>query len=384
MDNEPDNAAPLTGIKVIEMGGSVAVPYGCWILATLGATVIKVERPETGDDARTWIQARYEGISTLFLTLNAGKHSVTVDLKDEEQLKQLRQYIIDEADVVIQNLRPGVADSLGIGADEMIAANPKLIYCNSGSFGATGPLAMQPGYDPLMQAFCGLMNVTGHEGQPPVRVGTSMVDMGAGMWAAMGVLSALQNRNRTGKGGRIDTSLYETALGWMTYHATGFQAEQVIPQRVGSSGPGMTPYQAYKCEDDYLIIAAPNDRMFKRLNDVLGHPEWTDDPRFASNPLRWDHKELLCEMIESVTTTKPRQHWQDALGKVGIPNAPLQNIKEVLEHPQTEAIGIVQETDDGRFKLMGMPLLFDGVRPKQKTGSPELGEHTEEIFGRKP
>jgi crotonobetainyl-CoA:carnitine CoA-transferase CaiB-like acyl-CoA transferase len=378
-----DNAAPLTGIRVIEMGGSVAVPYGSWILATLGATVIKVERPETGDDSRTWIQARYEGVSTLFLTLNAGKHSVTVDLKDEDQLAQLRQYIIDEADVVIQNLRPGVADTIGLGADELIAANPELIYCNSGSFGTKGPLAMRPGYDPLMQAFCGLMNATGHEGQPPVRVGTSIVDMGAGMWAVMGILAALQNRNRTGKGGRIDTSLYETALGWMNYHATSYQAEGVNPQRNGSSGPGMTPYQAYKCQDGYLIIAAPNNRMFARLNEVLDRNEWTEDPRFTSNPLRWDHQNLLCEMIESVTSTQPRQYWQDKLEKAGIPNAPIQDIGQAVEHPQTEALGIVQETEDGRFKLMGMPLQFDGIRPKQRTGAPELGEHTEEIFGRK-
>ncbi|MGY8960695.1 MAG: CaiB/BaiF CoA transferase family protein, partial [Alphaproteobacteria bacterium] len=353
------------------------------ILATLGATVIKVERPETGDDSRTWIQAKYEGMSTLFLTLNAGKHSVTVDLKDEEQLAQLRKYIIDEADIVIQNLRPGVAEKIGLGADDLIAANPELIYCNSGSFGTEGPLAMRPGYDPLMQAFCGLMNATGHEGQPPVRVGTSIVDMGAGMWAVMGILAALQNRNRTGKGGRIDTSLYETALGWMNYHATSYQAEGVNPQRNGSSGPGMTPYQAYKCQDDYLIIAAPNNRMFARLNEVLDRNEWTEDPRFTSNPLRWDHRELLCEMIESVTTTQPRQHWQDKLEKAGIPNAPIQDIGQAVEHPQTKALGIVQETEDGRFKLMGMPLQFDGVRPKQRTGAPALGEHTEEIFGRK-
>ena len=376
-----DTAAPLKGIRVVELGSSVAVPYGTWILATLGATVVKVERPEIGDDARTWAPAWYDGISSLFLTLNAGKHSITVDLKDDNQRQKLRQYIIDEADVVVQNLRPGVADAIGLGADELIAESPKLIYCNSGAFGTEGPLSMRPGYDPLMQAFCGLMSVTGHEGQPPVRVGTSIIDMGTGMWCVMGVLAALMNRKETGKGGRVDTSLYETALAWMNYHATGYHAEKKIAKRIGSTGPGMTPYQAYPCADGYLIIAAPNDRMYARLTEVLGHPEWATDPRFITNPDRWDHRDTLNEMLESVTTTKPCQHWQDALDDVGIPNAPLQNISQVLAHPQTDALGIVQETDDGRFKLMGIPLRFDGKRPRQKTGSPDLGEFDAKFYG---
>ncbi len=372
---------PLAGIRVVELGGSVAVPYGAWILATLGASVVKIERPEVGDDCRTWGAGLYHGVRSLFVALNAGKHSVTVDLSDEEQRATLRRYIIEEADVIIQNLRPGLVEKMGLGPDELLAESDKLIYVDSGAFGNKGPLSMKPGYDPLMQAFAGIMSVTGEEGRPPVRVGTSMVDMGTGMWCVIGVLAAIQNRMRTGKGGRVDVSLYETALAWMGYHATAYLGDGSIPKRVGSSGPGITPYQAYHCADGYLIIAAPNDRMFGNLADILGHPEWRDDSRFESNPTRWDHREALNEMIEAVTATRPMAAWQEVLEEAGIPSAQLQNIDAVVEHPQTQALGIIQETDDGRFNLMGVPLSFDGVRPPQPKGPPDLGAHNADLFG---
>jgi crotonobetainyl-CoA:carnitine CoA-transferase CaiB-like acyl-CoA transferase len=377
------NDTPLAGLRVLEMGGSVAVPYGTWILATLGAEVIKVERPETGDDCRVWGTGWYGDVSAIFVALNAGKHSVTVDLKDPGQVALLRQFIIDEVDVVIQNLRPGVAERIGLGADELCAESEKLIYVNCGAFGRTGPLKNRPGYDPLMQAFCGLMNVTGEEGRPPVRVGTSLVDMGTGMWGVIGVLSALRERDRTGKGTRIDTSLFETALGWMSYHACSFFGDGSVPRRFGSSGPGMAPYQAYRCADGYAIIAAPNDRMFAKLSQLLGHPEWPSDAHFKDNPSRWANRETLTKMIEDVTSTRPMAEWQAELEKAGIPSSPLQGVDEVVQHPQTEALGIVQQTDDGQYKVMGIPLSFDGVRPYQHAGPPPLGAHNAELFGDK-
>jgi crotonobetainyl-CoA:carnitine CoA-transferase CaiB-like acyl-CoA transferase len=372
---------PLAGLKVVELGSSVAVPYGAWILATLGATVTKIERPEVGDDCRSWGTGWYHGVSGIFVVLNAGKHSVTVDLYDEEQRAQLRRFIIEQADVVIQNLRPGQADKMGLGADELMAEKETLIYVNSGAFGAKGPYNMRPGYDPLMQAFGGIMSVTGEEGRPPVRVGTSIVDMGTGMWCAMGVLAALQTLNKTGRGCRIDASLYETALAWMNYHAVSYFGDGTIAERRGTSGPGMAPYQAYRCEDGYLIIAAPNDRLFARLCGILGRPEWPTDERFDINQNRWKHRETLNGLIEDITTTKAIAHWQQQLEEAGIPNAPLQTIDAVVAHPQTLALDIIQETDDGKYKLIGMPLSFNGVRPPQHTGSPELGEHNDEIFG---
>ena len=372
---------PLAGLRVVELGSSVAVPYGAWILATFGATVTKIERPEVGDDCRSWGTGWYHGVSGIFVALNAGKHSVTVDLYDEEQRAQLRRFILEKADVVIQNLRPGQAEKMGLGADELIAEKESLIYVNSGAFGAKGPYNMRPGYDPLMQAFGGIMSVTGEEGRPPVRVGTSIVDMGTGMWCAMGVLAALQNRNKTGKGCRIDASLYETALAWMNYHAVSYFGDGTIAERRGTSGPGMAPYQAYRCEDGYLIIAAPNDRLFARLCGILGQPDWPTDERFDINQNRWKNREDLNRSIEEITATKSMAPYQAYRCEAGIPNAPLQTIDAVVAHPQTLALDIIQETDDGRYKLIGMPLSFNGVRPPQHTGSPELGEHNDELFG---
>ncbi len=374
---------PLAGLKVLELGSSVAVPYGTWILATLGATVVKIERPEVGDDCRHWGTGWYHGVSGFFVALNAGKHSVTVDLSDEEQRALLHKFIIEEVDIVVQNLRPGQVEKMGLDADTLLAEKETLIYVNSGAFGAKGPLNMRPGYDPLMQAFGGIMSVTGEEGRPPVRVGTSIVDMGTGMWCALGVLSALRNLDKTGKGGRIDASLYETALGWMNYHATSYFGDGSIAERRGTSGPGMAPYQAYNCADGYLIIAAPNDRLFTILSGILGHPEWPQDARFDINKNRWDNRVTLNVLIEEVTRKQPIAYWQEKLEAAGIPNAPLQTIDAVVAHPQTEALGIIQETDDGRFKLMGMPLSFDGKRPPQHDGAPELGADNDILFGDK-
>jgi crotonobetainyl-CoA:carnitine CoA-transferase CaiB-like acyl-CoA transferase len=282
---------------------------------------------------------------------------------------------------VVQNLRPGLVEKFGLSADDLMKENPRLIYCHSGAFGNKGPYKERPGYDPLMQACGGIMSVNGEEGRPPARVGTSIVDMGTGMWCAMGVLAALNDRHTTGKGCRIDTSLYETALGWMNYHAAGYYGTGRNPKRVGSQAPGIAPYQAYECADGYLVIAGANDRLFRKMSEALGHPEWPEDPRFASNPLRWENLDVLNPMMEAVLKTKPRTHWAEKLDAAGVPNAPTQTMDEVLVHPQTEALGILQETDDKEFKLLGIPMQFDGVRPAQHTGSPELGANTKEILG---
>ncbi|GHD60312.1 CoA transferase [Thalassobaculum fulvum] len=378
-DSPPD--LPLAGIRVVELGGSVAVPYACWVLASLGAEVVKVERPDGGDDARAWMPPeRRPGFGGIFTALNAGKRSVAVDFKDPAQMARLTT-LIGRADVVVQNLRPGLAERLGIGAEAMTAANPRLIYCDSGAFGRTGPLADRPGYDPLMQAFGGIMSVTGHEGDDPVRVGTSLIDMGTGMWAVIGVLAALRRRDATGEGGRVDVSLYETALGWMTYHVSNFLASGRDPRRPGSRSPGMAVYQAFACADGHLIIAAPSDRLFAKVAGVLGHPEWPGDERFATNEKRFANLDVLVGLIEGVTRTQPRAHWQAALDAAGVPSAPLQSVSEVVAHPQTRALGILETTPDG-WELVGLPLSFDGMRPAQRSGPPVLGEATDAVLGR--
>jgi len=365
-------AQPLAGIRVFELGSNVAGPYGAWILAELGAEVIKVERPE-GDDARQWGPPFYQGQATLFHAINRNKKSAVRDLKQAEVAAKLRRDIVDGADVVLQNMRSGAAAKLGLGAEQLCRDKPDLIYCNLHAFGAKGPLKSRPGYDALMQAFGGVMSVTGAEGQPPVRCGISVIDMGTGMWCAIGILAALARRAATGKGGIVDASLLETALAWNTFYAADYQVTGTVPKRFGTGVRGIAPYQAYECADGYLIVAASNDRLFVKLADALGHPEWRTDPRFADNPSRSDHREALNAMIDGLLIEHPRAHWRDLLDTAGIPNAPIQSIDEVLAHPQVQAIGMAQPLADD-LQLFGLPLSFDGERPPLRNGAPDLGD----------
>lgn len=373
---------PLEGLRVVEIGSSVAAPYATWILAALGADLIKVERPGTGDDCRQWGKMFPDGKGSYFHALNREKRSITVDMADDAERDWLRGFCINEADVVIQNMRPGTVERLGLDAATLRGANPKLVYCNLGAFGATGPLKDKPGYDPLMQAYGGLMTITGEEGRPPIRVGTSIIDMGTGMWCVIGILSAIKRRDATGEGCTVDASLYETAVGWMNNAVASAAVDPRNPAREGSGARGMAPYQAYECSDGYLIIAAPNDRLFERLSQVLGHPEWPADPRFNSNQNRYANLAELNEEISPVIVTRTRAEWQQALDAVGIPSAPVQQALEMIADPQTVALGILQSAATGSGQgplLAGLPLSFDGTRPPLGRYAPGLGEHNDEI-----
>ncbi len=370
---------PLASVRVVEIGTSVAAPYAGWILGALGADVIKVERPDGGDDARQWGNMFPDGTSTTFHYLNSEKRSITVDLKDEAQREWLQDFCKTQADVVIQNLRPGHVDRYGVGAGDLTAANPRLVYCNLWPFGNSGPMQQRPGYDPLMQALSGIMSVTGEVGRPPVRVGPSMIDMGTGMWCVVGILSALYRREQTGSGCVVDASLYETALGWMANSVPTVQATGKSPGRQGTTARGMAPYQAYECADGYLIVAAPNDRLFERLCGVLGHPEWPQDPRFETNQNRWQNLAELNALMEPILKTRARDDWRQALDEAGVPSAPVRDAEEMMGDPQSRALGIIQRPQEGGPELMGMPLSFDGVRPALTRYAPALGEHTADV-----
>jgi crotonobetainyl-CoA:carnitine CoA-transferase CaiB-like acyl-CoA transferase len=373
-------ATPLSDITVIELGHSVAAPYAAEILADLGATVIKVEKREGGDDARHWGPPFWHGVSAIFQSLNRNKFSVAVDLRDERERALLARLIEERADVLIQNLRPGMVEELGLDATTLRARNKRLIYCGIGAFGRGGPLSARPGYDPLMQAFGGLMSVTGEAGEPPVRVGTSIIDMGAGMWCVIGILSALHRRTLTGEGTTVDTSLYETALAWMSYHAANYQASGDVPKRHGSGTYGIVPYRGYATRDGYLLVGAGNDKLFRKLATALGHPEWADDARFRDNPRRVENRVALDGLIEDVTRSNTSVAWQATLEAAGVPSAPMQSVDEVVAHPQTKALGMIQESPDGRLTIMGLPLSFDGERPPFRRPAPQLGEHTDELL----
>jgi len=373
-------ATPLSDITVIELGHSVAAPYAAEILADLGATVIKVEKREGGDDARHWGPPFWHGVSAIFQSLNRNKFSVAVDLRDERERALLTRLIEERADVLIQNLRPGMVEELGLDAAILRARNKRLIYCGIGAFGRGGPLSARPGYDPLMQAFGGLMSVTGEAGEPPVRVGTSIIDMGAGMWCAIGILSALHRRTLTGEGVVVDTSLYETSLAWMSYHAANYQASGEVPKRHGSGTYGIVPYRGYATRDGYLLVGAGNDSLFRKLASALGHPEWADDARFRDNPRRVENRVALDKLIEDATRSNTSAAWQATLEAAGVPSAPMQSVDEVVAHPQTKALGMIQESPDGRLTIMGLPLSFDGERPPFRRAAPQLGEHTDELL----
>ncbi|MGH9808092.1 MAG: CaiB/BaiF CoA transferase family protein, partial [Terriglobia bacterium] len=276
---------PLDGVTVIELGHSVAAPYAGEILGDLGADVIKIEKMD-GDDARKWAPPYWGDMSSTFQSLNRNKRSAIVNLRDPDEREALRRLIVDQGDVVIQNLRPGSAEELGLDAGTLRGLKPDLIYCTIGAFGAHGPLKNRPGYDPLMQAFAGMMSVTGEPDQRPVRVGTSIIDMAAGMWSVIGVVTALYQRKAGGGGASIDTSLYETALAWMCYHAANFQASGELPTRQGSGAAMIAPYRGYATKNGFIVIAAGNDKLFASLAKVLKHPEWPADPRFRTNPDR--------------------------------------------------------------------------------------------------
>ena len=378
-ENELLSHRPLAGERVVEIGTSVAAPYAAWILGGLGADVVKVERPDVGDDARQWGRMFPDGSSSYFQALNRDKRGVTVDLTDGRERQWLRDFCLNEVDIVVQNMRPGRVEKYGLGADELTAVNTRLIYCNLGAFGKVGPLAGRPGYDPLMQAYGGIMAITGEDGRAPIRVGTSIVDMGTGLWCAVGILSALRRRGETGKGCIVDASLYETAVAWMTNSVSSAGVDGRNPERQGSGARGMAPYQAYACSDGHLVIAAPNDRLFARLTTVFGYPEWLMDPRFDTNQNRYANLAELNALIEPVVAKHPRQHWQDTLDDAGIPNAPVQQVLEMMTNPQTEALGIIQRAGAEKPRLMGIPLSFDGARPPLSRYAPTLGQHNDEI-----
>jgi crotonobetainyl-CoA:carnitine CoA-transferase CaiB-like acyl-CoA transferase len=370
---------PLTGIVVVELGTSVAGPFGAQILGDLGATIIKVENPETGDDARGWGPPFWHGAAATFQSLNRNKSSVAVDLKDADHRKKLRDFIISDADIVLQNLRPGLVARFGLD-HTLIEQKPTLIYCNLGSFGDRGPLRDQPGYDPLMQAFGGIMSITGEAKRPPVRVGPSIIDMGAGMWCVVGILAALAQRAQTGKGCRIDTSLFETALAWMTIPAATTLASGREPGRMGTETSILAPYKAFKASDKYLIIAAGNDNLFRRLCEVLGRKEWAADPRFQTNSDRVTNRVVLNDLIDQIVASALCAEWAERLSAVGVPCAPLQSVKEVLAHPQTVALEMLRVVPDADMTLMSVPLRFDGERLPFRSRPPELGEDTDDIL----
>src|SRR5438270_3963813 len=375
------SVTPLSGIVVIEIGHSIAAPYAGMILGELGAEVIKVENPKGGDAARGWGPPFQEGASTCFHSVNRAKRGITIDLADPAGAARLRALILERADVVIHNLKYGALEKYGLGGVETIAAKPALVWCNLAAFGNTGPLRDRPGYDPMMQAYSGLMSLLGEDGRPPVRVTASILDMGAAMWSVIGVLAALQERQRTGKGGIVDTSLLETGLAWMSIMLPIHLATGVLPERHGSGVDMIVPYQAFAVSDGHMMVAAGNDNLFRRLAAALGRPHLAEDARFRTNSERVVHRAELIPILSEIFAARPRAYWAELLEKAGIPNGPIHTLDQVVADAQVQALGIVQRRADSELSLIGLPLSFDGMRPSFNKQAPSLGEDNERILG---
>ena len=365
---------PLRDIRVVELGQNLAAPFGALILAELGARVLKVEAP-AGDDSRHYGARVGEQSSVAFETVNRGKESVTLDLGSAADRDWLGEHLVTAADVCIQSLRPGRAAALGLGSEALLARNPRLLYCNVGAFGAQGPLAGQPGYDPMMQAFSGIMSVTGEYDRPPSRVGVPLVDWGTGMWLALAVLAALRERDRSGRGGVVDVSLLETALSFMSLNIASCRVTGKDPRRAGSGLRGVAPNRAYRTADGPIMISALNDRLFARLAEALGHPQWPHDPEFATATARGRHQDRLDALLEGALATRARAEWLKLLEQAGVPCAPIHGTGEALDHPQVQALGMVAECGAGAMPRVGLPLRFDGVRPAAGAPAPALGTY---------
>ena len=371
---------PLEGLTVLEMGSSIAGPFAGRIFGDMGATVLKVEPPGVGDASRTWGQERLGGTAVAFQAFNRDKRSITVDFTDETDLARLRHLVAEKVDIVFQNLRPGVVEKFGLDGPALMAENSRLIYCNMGAFGSYGPLKYAPGYDPLIQAFSGIADATGEANGDAVRVGVPLIDIGTGMWAAIGILTALHQRQTTGRGCLVDTAMFETALAWQSLSFAVHEGGGPWPTRSGLQGPMIVPNNGYHASDGLLLLTIGTPGQFKRFCEVLNRMDLLEHPDFMHGEGRVANQATFDATVNDTLQKRTRAEWSKLLTAADVPNAPIQNLGEVVDHPQAVASGIYQASPDGSFRLTGLPLLFDGERPGFRTKAPDLGEATQEVF----
>ncbi|MGB2954014.1 MAG: CoA transferase [Gaiellaceae bacterium] len=372
----------LEGVRVLDLTVSFAGPYCTQLLGALGADVIKVEHPAYGDDTRAWGPPFWDGESVLFLAANANKRSLALDVKRPAGRQALLR-LVERADVFVQSMRPGLADRRGLGAEELRTLNPRLVYCSIGAFGRAGPLSQLAGYEPLMQAAAGIVSMTGEPGRPGVRVGTSIVDQGTAMWAALGIMLALADRERTGRGGDVDVSLYETAVNLVPYQLIGYLASGVVAHGEGTAFALIAPYQVFRTRDGELMIAAGNDRLFRALCEAVGLPELAADERFATNPDRVRNRDDLVVLLGDRLASESSATWLQRLERGGVPAAPVQDVAQVAEHEQTRALGLLQPLPHGavpELVTIAPPLSVDGERLLHRAPPPPLGAHSAEVL----
>lgn len=382
--DNPFSGTALKGLRVIDFSRVVAGPYSTMLLGDMGAEVIKVERPGKGDDSRHWGPPFIGEVSTYFLGLNRNKQSVAIDLSTPEGMR-LATRLVKDADVVVESFRPGVMKRLGLDYETLRETNPRLIYCAISAFGQDGPYSDRPGYDLMISALGGLMSITGTPGGEPVKAGVALIDVATGLHAALGVVSALNHRNVTGEGQRIDVSLLSTELAVLINAASQYLIGGSVAEPQGSSHANVAPYQAFPTADGHVLLGSPNDKLFHVLADALGRPEWTRDPRFVTNDARIANRDELIPMIAEMTSTRSTAHWVDTLSKTGAPVAPINRMDAVFKDPQVQHIDQVSEVEHplfGRMPVVTSALRLSATPPVVGNAAPRLGEHTSVVLGR--
>jgi crotonobetainyl-CoA:carnitine CoA-transferase CaiB-like acyl-CoA transferase len=372
---------PLEGIRVLDLSRLLPGPYATLVLADLGADVVKVEDTRGGDDTRSWGPPFHGEDAAYFLSVNRNKRGIAVDLKDPE-CRAAVQRLAHTADVVVENFRPGTAARLGLGYAEISAANPRVVYASISGYGQTGPLKDEPGYDAIAQALSGVMSVTGEADGPPVRFGVSGADLAAGMWATIGILAALRERDRTGRGQWVDVSLLDGQISWLTYVAGGYFTSGRIPARYGSAHPTIVPYQAFPTADGHVMVAAGNDGLWRRFAETIGLGDLAVDPRFATNPDRVRNRTELLALIEDRLATRSAAEWSTLLSDAGVPAGRINTVAEALAHPQVLARDLIAEIPHpaGTVRTIAAPIKLSASPATVRTPPPAQGEHTDEVL----
>jgi crotonobetainyl-CoA:carnitine CoA-transferase CaiB-like acyl-CoA transferase len=372
----------LDGIRVLDLSRVIAGPWCGALLADFGADVIKVEDTGAGDESRTWTPHK-DGEAAAYLLFNRNKRGMTLDLKAPEAVDVVKT-LVRSSDVLIENFRTGTMESFGLGYEALAAINPRLIYCSVSAFGRTGPRKDAPGYEALMQAFSGIMSITGEAGGQPVRAGVSFLDLSTGMLCALGVCAAVIQRQKIGLGQRVDGSLLETAVSLLAFHAEGYLLTGAVPKALGSSHPSLSPYRNFKCKDgQWIFIAAANDRFWQKLARALGLGDLAGDPRFATNQQRVAHRAELEQLLEREIAGREREALLKLLAEADVPATPVNTVDQVMTDAQTIERGIIQTVIHpklGEIPVVGTPLHFSHMAPGARRAAPLRGEHTDEIL----
>jgi crotonobetainyl-CoA:carnitine CoA-transferase CaiB-like acyl-CoA transferase len=374
---------PLNGIRVLDLSKVLAGPLCAQYLGDLGADIIKVETVGQGDETRGWPPFPAPGLGTVFLSANRNKRSIAVDMKTEEG-REIVHALARSADVAIESFGTGVAERLGIDAATLRSLNDRLIHCSISGFGRSGPLKNSPGYDVILQAFCGIMSMTGDEDGGYIRSPISPIDQMTGVHAFSGIMALLYAREKTGQGGTIQVSLFETALGLLGYNLQTYWERGVQPPKCGSSHESLCPYQAFEAADGPIMIGVANDNLWRKFCAVAGLGAFVDDPKFRTNADRVAHRKETVSHVQFAIAQHAVAYWNDALASVGVPCAPINSIAQLLDHPHTKATGIIVEYEHqaaGRLKGIGHPVLIDGAERHAGFPPPMLGQHTDDVLG---